>query len=319
MITVFVWLFFTTQPAKTTSKRTSLPISNDMRAVADSKYPFINKTKVYELGKHYIIDFSELKKSIVAVQKKYPQKTLIYFDYLNNGSWIGVGERDEFTAASLVKVPLAMAVYKAIEEKRLVPEQRYALDDLELDENFGTLYRMGAGSVFTVEDLVKIMLEQSDNTARAALYTIFSRIGIVDPIADVYSELGWEFAPPLLNDGQNMDPNYYNRISLKVLSNMFLSLYNATYVNLDNSQKILSFLANSPFNDKIRAGVPEDINVAHKIGTAGMENTFSDCGIVYAPNRHYLLCLGSSGADEKTAAKFMAEISKAVYVFVIMN
>lgn len=300
--------------------QSSLPVvSSSQREVLDKSYPYINKTKVYELGKHYIIDFTSLKKEIVAIQKKYPHKTYIYFDYLNNGSWIGIGEREEITAASLVKVPLAMAVYKAIEERKFTPEQRYALSDFDLDSNFGDLYKSGADSFFTIEDLVKIMLEQSDNTARSALYTVFSRIGIADPLADVYSNLGWDFAPPLLNEGQNVDPNYYNKISLKVLSNMFLSLYNATYVNLDNSQKILDFLANSPYNDKIRAGVPKDIAVSHKIGTAGQENTFSDCGIVYSPNRHYMLCIGSINADEKTAAQFMAEISKAVYVFVITN
>lgn len=316
IIGLFFYLYFKPAPAPAVQDAKSVAALNTAK---EEKYPYLNKTKIYELGKHYIIDFSDLKRSLIAVQKKYPQKTFIYFDYLNNGSWVGLGERDEFTAASLVKVPLAMAIYKAIEDGRLKPEQSYTLDDLDLDSDFGNLYKVGPDNSFTIEALVKIMLGQSDNTARTALYRALSRIGISDPLADVYSSLGWEFAPPLLSDNQNADPNYYNKISLKVLSNMFLALYNATYVNLDHSQKILGFLANTQFNDKIRAGVPEDVAVAHKIGTAGAENTFSDCGIVYAPNRHYILCVGSNGGDEKRAAQFMAEVSKAAYDFVIGN
>lgn len=324
-IIIGLFFYFYFKPSQTVPAISNMPSVQNTKSVdvqnilKEEKYPYLNKTKIYELGKHYIINFSDLKKSLTAIQKKYPQKTFMYFDYLNNGSWVGLGERDEFTAASLVKVPLAMAVYKAIEDGRLTPAQSYTLDELDLDSDFGDLYKVGPDNSFTIEELAHIMLGQSDNTARTALYKALSRIGITDPLADVYSSLGWEFAPPLLSGNQNTDPNYYNAISLKVLSNMFLALYNATYVNLDHSQKILGFLASTAFNDKIRAGVPDDVPVAHKIGTAGMENTFSDCGIVYALNRHYILCAGSSGADEKTAAAFMAEASAAAYKFVINN
>ena len=89
--------------------------------------------------------------------------------------------------------------------------------------------------------------------------------------------------------------------------------------NIENSQKILEYLANTPFNDKIAAGVPEGVTVSHKIGVSAEDKTFSDCGIVYAPNRNYILCLGSNGSDEKRADQFMAEVSKAVYDYVINN
>lgn len=282
------------------------------------KYNYLNKTKILDLKKHYIIDFSSLKKQLLEVNKKYTAKTYVYFAYLNNGSWVGLNERDEFTAASLVKVPLAMAVFKAIEEQRLSLNDKYTLSDLDLDSNFGELYKIGADQQFTVIELVRIMLEQSDNTARNAVYTIFSKIGVSDPLAEVYGSLGWEILPPITSDGQMVDTNY-GAINLKVLSNMFLALYNATYIDIEHSQMVLDYLAHTPFTDKVRAGVPEGVDVAHKIGTAGLESTFSDCGIVYAPNRHYLLCLGVSGASEKNAANFMREVSETVYGFVINN
>jgi beta-lactamase class A len=281
-------------------------------------YQFINPTVSSNIKKHFIINFAPLRKQLLEIQKKYPQKTYIYFNYLNNGSWVGINERDLFVAASTIKVPLAMALFKAVEEGKLKLTDSYSLEELDLDENFGNLYKVGTNKEFTVQELVKIMLEQSDNTAMKAIFHIFEKIGIDDPLINVYGFMGWDINTLELVPDIGQTPNYQD-INLKTLSNMFLSLYNATYVSPEHSEQILEYLANSPFNEKIVAGVPESIPVAHKIGIAANAETFSDCGIIYAPNRHYLLCLGSNGGDENLANKFMAEVSKAVYDFVINN
>ncbi len=252
---------------------------------------------------------------MATIQGKYRQKTYIYFDYLNNATWLGFNEKDLFTAASTVKVPLAMAVFKAVEEGKLKLTDSYALEELDLNNGFGELYKVGTDSQFNVEELVKIMLEQSDNTAMMAVSNIFKKIGIDDPLANVYESIGWnvELIPEL-----GKTPDYQN-INLKTLSGMFLALYNAKYVSIEHSQQILEYLSKTPFNDKIAAGVPSDIPVSHKIGISAGDETFSDCGIIYASNRHYILCLGSNGGDEKIASQFMAEASTAVYRFVINN
>src|SRR3990167_969624 len=290
--------------------------SSSSSSSSSSEFPLVNKAITADIGKHFIINFRPLRVEMEKIQKKYSQKTYIYFSYLNNGSWVGLSEREEFAAASTLKVPLAMSLMKAVEGGKLKLSDPYALGNLDLNDNFGDLYKVGKDSEFTVEELLKIMLEQSDNTALNALYSIFLHIGIDDPLNDVYSYLGWDFldAPPILNEKPN-----YSKINSKTLSNMFQALYNAKYISIENSNKILGYLANTPFSDKIRAGVPEDVVVSHKIGTSGGDQTFSDCGIIYAPNRNYILCLGSNGGDEKVAAKFMAEVSAAVYKYVINN
>lgn len=281
-----------------------------------SKFPLINKTVTANLGKHFIINFTPLKTELKKIQKSYPQKTYIYFSYINNGSWVGLDEREDFVAASTIKVPLAMAMFKAVEEGKVKLTDPYSLEELDLNQGFGDLYKVGTDKEFTVEELLKIMLEQSDNTATNAIYSVFRRMGIDDPLIQVYEFMGWEFTSyiPTLGEAPN-----YSRITLKALSNIFISLYDAKYINIENSNKVLEYLTQTPFNDKIAAGVPKDIAVAHKIGVAVTDETFSDCGIVYAPNRNYILCLGSNGGDEKRAAKFMAEVSGAVYKYVINN
>ncbi len=286
---------------------------NEQQNTADParSYSLINPSVLINSDKHFIINFAPLRDKVRQITDAYNHKTYFYFVYLNNASWIGVNERETFSAASLAKVPLAIALYKAVEEGKLSLNQAYTIEEIDLNSGFGDLYKTGTDKSFTIEELIKIMLEQSDNTALSALIGIFHKIGIDNPYDEVYQAFGW-----VLDIDKNVNAN---EINLKTISNMYLSLYNANYISAEHSQKILEYLSESPFNDKIAAGVPYGIPVSHKIGVSGETLTYSDCGIVYAPNRNYLLCLGSEGASEDDARKFMKEVSETVYDFVINN
>ncbi len=282
-------------------------------AVGASPLSLINLAVTANVGKHFIINFKPLEDQFKGIQTRYKQKTYLYFAYLNNAAWIGINETSMITAASTIKVPLAMAIMKMVEDGKLSLSQSYTLSQLDLDANFGDLYKAGPDNSFTLQELMQIMLENSDNTAMHALIKVANLIGVDDPFSDVYSFMGWE-------DGADLGKTpTYNLINLKTLSNMFIALYNAKYDNAVDSQMILNYLDNSTANDQIPAGVPEEVSVAHKFGVNSADKTYSDCGIVYAPNRNFLICLGIVGADQKTANAFMSEMSKAAYDYVIKN
>lgn len=310
IVSLTAWGFFSFFDLSITSTKI------ETNSIADGgNYSLINKAVTANIGKHFIVNFAPLKIQFENIIKKYSQKTYVYFSYINNGSWIGINEKEEFTAASTIKVPLAMSVYKLSEINKLDLGGSYAVEEADLDSNFGDLYKTGLGKTFTIDDLTEIMLEKSDNTAMNAIYNVLLRLGIQDPLNKVYEELGWQFlTPPTLDEVPD-----YQKINLKTLANMFLALYNSTFLNPENSQQVLKALSETSFDDKIVSGVPENITVSHKIGISTPDDTFSNCGIIYVPSRNYLLCVGSSGANEETANKFMSEISKATYEYVIKN
>lgn len=290
----------------------STPQSLEKQADAERHYPFINKAITADIGKYFIINFKPLKEKFIEIQKRYSEKTLVYFVYLNNASWVGLGEKDEFYAASTVKVPMAMSLMRAVEEKKLSLADTYALQDFDMNADFGDLYKEGTDKELSADQLLTLMLEKSDNTATLAIAHILTGLGITDPLQNVYKFMGWE---------QNMlgeNPNYLN-MNLKTLANMFIALYDAQYVTVEHSNDILNHLNNSNFNNKIVAGVPRGINVVHKEGQGDTNKTYSDCGIVYAPSRHYLLCATLIGGTENTANDFISELSRATYAFVMNN
>ena len=287
--------------------------SNFIFPESPGEFPFINPTVTAGLGKHYIINVQPLKDSIAAIRTRYDHKTYVYFAYLNNDSWVGFSEREYFTAASTIKVPLAMSLMKAVEDGKISLEDTYTVTEDDLDDRFGELYKTAEGKTYTLEELMSLMLEYSDNTAAFAIIHALKGIGYEDPFQNVYTFMGWDNYP-----GFGEAPEYF-AVNLKVLSNMFLALYNAKYVNIENSNLILRHLDNANFDEQIVAGVPDTVAVAHKSGVQMESDTYSDCGIVFVPNRNYLLCLGSDGAPKPVADRFMREVSETVYAYVLSH
>jgi len=89
------------------------------------------------------------------------------------------------------------------------------------------------------------------------------------------------------------------------------ALYFSSVLMKSDSEKILDIMTHTKFEDMLLAGVPTTVPVAHKIGLLN-DQLYQDCGIVYLPERPYLLCMISK-SDEATARKRMSSISKIVY------
>jgi beta-lactamase class A len=69
------------------------------------------------------------------------------------------------------------------------------------------------------------------------------------------------------------------------------------------------------------AGVPGNIEVAHKFGErtfqgAVNERQLHDCGIIYAAEKTYMLCVMTRGNDFNALSNVIKEISAEVYSYV---
>ncbi len=247
-----------------------------------------------------LVNFIPLRKKLRTIVEPWGDTFSFYFEYLPTGTSIGVNEKTEFEIASLVKIPTALAYYRKEEQAGLgFGEKIVTLEEKHLDRGYGDLWEKGAGFQISIEDAMYRMLALSDNTAANV---------IADTIPQDYFTGVFDGLDITMND-----KNGVLVISTKGYASILKSLYFAGVVSKENSQKILDILARTPFTDKLRSGVPESVTVSHKIGVYG--DIYQDCGIVYEPNRPYLLCMYSN-STEKVASARMSEISKEVYSFV---
>lgn len=92
----------------------------------------------------------------------------------------------------------------------------------------------------------------------------------------------------------------------------FQKLYEGEVISAEHKNEILNFLTDTDFEDRIPAGIPEGIRVAHKIGTE--LGSFSDAGIIFA-DKPFILVIISKNARESEANQVLPKIAKIIWEF----
>lgn len=284
-------------------KRDNNSVVPTSTASMQKKYPFLSADVLADNPNDILINFVPLRKKLQEKFDALNVKKSFFFEYLPDGTSIRVGADEQLTAASLIKVPLAMNLYRAAELGRINLDQTVTIQQSELDDAYGTLYQRGAGYKLTLREAVKYMLEQSDNTATRVVYD------------HMQNKLSYdEQSLARLDIDQDME-NGQAVITARSYGSVLKGLYFSAYLNHKDSQELLGYLTRSTATNRITAQLPSDVKVAHKIGVYNANWAESDCGIVYVPKRPYLLC-AMVGLPEDEASKFIADISKDIYDYV---
>jgi beta-lactamase class A len=230
----------------------------------------------------------------------------VYFRQLNDGPWIGIDENHEYSPASLLKVPLMMAVLREAEANPALLDQRMefaAATSPDVSVTFRD-EQIEPGKSYTVNELVTRMIRYSDNEAAQLL----GRLVGAAAVERVTSEIG------VGKPGENLSGNV---VSVREYAAVFRVLYNATYLSRAMSDKALGILATSTFAYGMRRGLPDDVRVAHKFGERSLSDSVAqqlhDCGIVYPGASPYLLCIMTQGSDPASLAEAMGNVSRMVF------
>jgi beta-lactamase class A len=229
----------------------------------------------------------------------------VYVRELNDGVWFGINETESFTPGSLLKVPLALSLLQKMEDD---PEfgrdsVEYAGGAPDIAQVYPPLETVEAGSTYTFDQLLRLSIMYSDNKATLILSQLIDR----QLLNNSYSDLGIDIP----SDGDSYT------MSVRTYASFFRILYNGTYLTHENSEYLLSLLAQSTFKEGIVTGVPPDVVVAHKFGERERDESslvqLHDCGIIYAKDNPYILCVMLRGKKMESLAPVIADISRTVY------
>ena len=264
------------------------------------QFPLLNPARKFIKQEDLIINFQPLRDEL---NQKYEADSniSIYFEYLPTGASISINKDAEFYPASLLKVPVAMAVAKKIERGEWKWTNELVLMSTDKDDKFGTLYKEPTNSTHTIEDLARRSLSDSDNTAHFMLVRNLD----IEEMKDAYDHMGLKGF--LETEGS---------LSAKKYSVMLRTLYASSYLSAEHSQKLLAYLAQSPFNDYIQSGMPQGVAFTHKIGVDADKKVYLDSGVVYTQSRPYILTVMTKNKDEQKAKEIMKDISEKAYNYV---
>jgi len=240
------------------------------------------------------------------ISKKDARSISVYFRDLQNGATFGVNEKEEFAPASLLKLPVLIGLLKYSENKpdTLTQKLTYTKKVYDIIPYYASDDQIKIGVTYTVDDLIRRMIVDSDNEALLLLQHSFPQ-EIVD---DVYRDLGF-ILPEDITDEYMM--------SVKSYASFFRILYNASYLSRDMSEKALELLSNTGFTKGITNGIPGTITIAHKYGereyTDTKDKQLHDCGIIYYPKHPYLLCIMSKGTTYEKLEHVIGQLSKRIF------
>jgi len=281
-------------------------------------YKFINKhTPCFNaqvVGKQ---EYTSLRSEIYAYienEKKTNDSVLVsvFFRDLNTGPTFGINENADFIPASLLKLPNVLALFSFNEENPSANVFDRSImitgDPLENTQEFKPEMKLEKNKEYLVSEIVKYSLAYSDNLADNALRNYLKILSAdTDILTQTYRELG------IVDANASIEKEI---VTPKTYASMFRLLYNSSFLNSENSEKVLSALSQSTFNDGLRQGVPSDIVIAHKFAERileGNEKQLHDCGIVYYPKNPYLICVMVKGGDFTKMTNIISHISGAVF------
>jgi len=285
--------------------RLAQPSLADATTSFSDQYPLLSATLMGPNSNDILINFVSLHSQLATEFNTLPAGTTqsFYFEYLPDGTNIRIGADNFLVAASLIKVPLVMNLYRAAELNKINLNQMVTVTQSELDPGYGNLYQKGAGYQLTLRQAAQMALEQSDDTAT---HVIFDHVGNLLP-TDQQSLASLDIDQDITNGNAV--------ITARAYSSVLKSLYYASFLTNADSEAILGFLSKSSETRRLTADLPKDVVVAHKNGVNNTTLAQSDCGIVYVPERPYFICV-MVGLPEDQGNTFIAQVSKTVYDYI---
>ena len=260
------------------------------------------------------------------VRESGAETVAVAFHNLRTGAELLIKPDQSFHAASTMKLPVMMELYRQAQAGRfslddqlpikndfasIVDGSRYSLspeDDSEL-----MLYKR-VGRTASARELLHLMITVSSNLATNIL---IERIGApsVETLMRRYGANNMRVLRGV-EDGKAFERGMNNTTTARDLMILLQRIAERRAVSKEASSEMQKVLLDQKFSEGIPAGLPAAAQVAHKTGS--ITRHYHDAAIVLLPNRKpYVLVVLTKGLDdEKRAHKLVADISREVYEWI---
>lgn len=268
----------------------------------------------------------KLKRDVINTLSESEGDFAVAFKDITTGETLFINEKEVFHAASTMKTPVMIEVYKQAAEgkfllsdsvevknefKSIVDSSLYSLD--KNDDSEFELYNQ-VGTRKPLSDIVYDMIISSSNLATNIV------IELVDAkkVTQTMRNLG---ASDLLvlrgvEDQKAFEAGLSNTTTAYDLMVIFEKLANGEAVNPDADQQMINILLDQKFNEIIPAQLPKEVKVAHKTGNiTGVQH---DSALVILPDgkKYVLVILSKNLKEEDAGVATMAKASALIYNYV---
>lgn len=267
-----------------------------------------------------------LEKDITQELYKNAGDYAVAFKDLQTGEELLINAQEIFHAASTMKTPVLIEVYKQAAERKfslsdsltiqntfvsIVDGSRFSLN--QKDDSEQELYEY-IGKKRTISGLCYDMIISSSNLATNMI------IGLVGAshVSNTMRDMGAGHVNVLrgVEDSLAFHRGLINTVTARDMMVIYEQIARGKAVSEEASKEMISILLDQRFNEIIPAKLPASVRVAHKTGSITGVN--HDTGIVMLPDghRYVLILLSKNVTDQPAAIESMSVVSEMIYQYV---
>lgn len=266
--------------------------------------------KFITIHKKHII-FSKISSLIEKKLENFPYKAAIIvedleFPYL----CYAINQDKPIIAASIIKIHILAAIFKAIEEGKFSFEEKIKINPADITGGSGVIKTLKLPKELTLQEILELMITKSDNTATNKVITLLG----YDYINEFL--LKNNFARTSLKrkmmDFSRRKRGIENYTTAKDVTNLFKQVYKKKILNKDSCEKIINILKKQKIKDRIPRYLTKNVTIAHKTGLE--KSVVHDAGIIFSPEGNYIFSVLTYKVKRfKRAKDFIAELSRDLY------
>ena len=235
----------------------------------------------------------------------YPGVAGVYVRDLDGDYGYGVRPDEKFFSASIIKVPVMVAVYRKVDKGELSFSQQVEIKEEDWAAGAGWLQWEKAGTKQTVGDLLLLMMTQSDNVATNALVRM---VGGADHVNEVARSLGAEntLLYQKISSERGAVPALDNRTTPRDMAAMLQEIAEGEAASTKSCGYMIDLMHTNELDWWLDAGLPAGVDAANKAGW--LYKVYGDVGIVHEGDRRYVVAiLSKHGSATVTDGQLLIE------------
>lgn len=253
--------------------------------------------------------FAELQTQLALMTSHAPGHVAVQIRDLNTGFSSGINAGVSMPAASTIKIPVMVEVFRQLAAGTFDFNTKIVLRNADKDWGSGDLCDRRAGTAYPVSQLLTAMITVSDNTATNMLIRLVGRAHINDTMVGMGLQ-HTRLADYIRSEGNGI--RWALRSSPADMVTLLAQMAKEQLIDEWSSREMVSILSGQRHNSLLPEPLPEDLQIAHKTGT--LHDTLNDVGIVYASESPYVIAVMTTDLPSLSRGRaFIRGVSKLAY------
>jgi beta-lactamase class A len=224
----------------------------------------------------------------------------------------GIRPDEEFFTASVIKVPIMVAVYRKVDEGELSFSQQIEIKEEDWAAGAGWLQWEKAGTKQTVGDLLLLMMTQSDNVAANALVRT---VGGAEQVNKVARSMGAEdtLVYQKVSSERGAVPSLDNRSTPHDMVAMMRQIAQGKAASEKSCGYMIDLMHEDRLDWWLDAGLPRGVDAANKAGW--LYRVYDEVGYVEDDGHRYVVSImtKNGSADVYEGQDLIKVLSKEVW------